>query len=971
MILLWIPLLILLGVLVPAFTARRGRGFCTLATATPPALALLLTLSQVPALLGGELPRIALTWMPSLGLDLAFRLDGLSLLFATLILGIGLLIILYTHFYLSAEEPYGRFYAYLILFMLSMLGIVMADNLLLLWFFWELTSLSSFLLIGYWSYRTDARKGARMAMTVTGAGGLALLAGFLLLGDMVGSFDLGVVLSNADVILADPRYPIMLVLVLLGAFTKSAQFPFQFWLPHAMAAPTPVSAYLHSATMVKAGIFLMARLHPALGGSELWGWLVTLTGMATFLYGAWFALLKTDLKAILAFSTVSHLGLITALLGIGSPMAILAALFHILNHATFKGALFMSAGIIDHETGARELGKLGGLRRAMPITALLTCITAASMAGVPLLNGFLSKEMFFAETLNAELLGGLGWLLPVLATLGGLLSVAYSLRLVHGVFFKPAKEPPPKSPHEPPRLMRAPVELLAALCVAVGLFPAIMATGILDLATRAVLREPLEFHLAIWHGVNLPLAMSLVALTAGVVTYGLHSHLRRFTRQFAPVDARLVFEGSIQRLVTSTEVLTRQLENGSLQRYMSLLLGTALLLATLGLVQLPELAGGKAPQPLDTVLVLGAALMIFGAMGTVITHRYRLISLLMLSVVGLVVSLTFARFSAPDLALTQLSVEVVTMILLMLALFFLPQKTPKESSASRNIRDLALAGTLGMVVASLNYAVLTREIDSISGFFIANSVPGGGGHNVVNVILVDFRGFDTLGEITVLALAGLAIFKMLNRLRLFMPHSDGEGRLWSPDRYPMILTTVSRVLLPLALLVSAFIFLRGHNQPGGGFIAGLITAVALILIYMARGVEWTQARLDFQYQPVAIAGLATATLTGLGSWLFGYPFLTSSYGHFHIPLIGDIELATAILFDLGVYLTVVGATLMILANLGKLTTPHRPVKEAPAPHSKEASAAADKKTPPPPPAGKETPATHGEATPTTPGQERV
>ncbi|EPC02942.1 cation:proton antiporter [Litchfieldella anticariensis FP35 = DSM 16096] len=969
MTLLWIPLLTLLGVLIPAFTTRRGRGFCTLATATLPAMALLLTLSQVPALLDGELPRIALPWLPSLGLDLAFRLDGLSLLFAILILGIGLLIIFYAHFYLAAKEPYGRFYTYLILFMLSMLGIVMADNLLLLWLFWELTSLSSFLLIGYWSHWTDARKGARMAMTVTGAGGLALLAGFLLLGDMVGSFDLGVVLSSADVILADPRYPIMLVLVLLGAFTKSAQFPFQFWLPHAMAAPTPVSAYLHSATMVKAGIFLMARLHPALGDSELWGWLVTLTGMATFLYGAWFALLKTDLKAILAFSTVSHLGLITALLGIGSPMAILAALFHILNHATFKGALFMSAGIIDHETGARELGKLGGLRRAMPITALLTSITAASMAGVPLLNGFLSKEMFFTETLNTALLGGLGWLLPVLATLGGILSVAYSLRLVHSVFFKPAKEAPPKSPHEPPRLMRAPVEFLATLCVVVGLFPAVLATGILDLATRAVLHEPLDFHLAIWHGLNLPLAMSLAALVIGVATYGLHQHVRRFARQFTSVDSRRVFEGCIQRLVASTQTLTRQLENGSLQRYMSLLLSAALLLAALGVVQLPELAGSKATQSLDSMLLFGAALMIFGAIGTVVTHRYRLISLLMLSVVGLVVSLTFARFSAPDLALTQLSVEVVTMILLMLALFFLPQKTPQESSAGRTIRDLALAGTLGMVVASLNYAVLTREIDSIAGFFIANSVPGGGGHNVVNVILVDFRGFDTLGEITVLALAGLAIFKLLNRLRLFMPHSDGEGRLWSPDRYPMILTIVSQALLPLALLVAAFIFLRGHNLPGGGFIAGLITAVALILVYMARGVDWTQARLDFPYQPVAIGGVAIATLTGLGSWLFGRPFLTSAFGHFHIPLIGDIELATAMLFDLGVYLAVVGATLMILANLGKLTTPHRPTKETPGISRKETLLPPG--TEASPPVDKDAPAITDDKAPQRPSKEKV
>ncbi|KAA0011729.1 monovalent cation/H+ antiporter subunit A [Billgrantia pellis] len=926
MTLLWIPLLPLLGMLVPMLSAHRGRRFCTLVTSVPPALALILALLQWPAIAADEALRFSLEWLPALGLELAFRLDGLSLLFNLLILGIGLLILLYAHYYLSPEEPFGRFYAYLVLFMASMVGIVMADNLILLWLYWELTSISSFLLIGFWSHQSDARKGARMALTVTGAGGLALLAGLLLLGDMAGGFSMDRVLASGDVIVADPRYPMMLVLVLLGAFTKSAQFPFQFWLPHAMAAPTPVSAYLHSATMVKAGIFLMARLHPAIADSALWSVTVSLVGAATLLYGAWFALLKTDLKGILAFSTVSHLGLITLLLGIGSPMAVLTALFHILNHATFKAALFMSAGIVDHETGTRELGRLGGLRRAMPVTAALTTLAAAAMAGVPLLNGFLSKEMFFTETLATPVLGGLSWLLPALATVGGVLSVAYSLRLAHAVFFKPAQEPPPKSPHEPPRLMRAPVELLVVLCVAVGVAP-VLAEGVLAPATRAVLDEPLVFHLAIWHGVNLPLFMSLIALVAGVALYWRHADLQRFVRSFDTIDARLVFEAAVQRLGNVAEAGLAWFDGGSLQRYMTWLLLATLVAGALGLAGMAGLTGEKGNQPLDGILLLGAGLLLFGGLGTAITHRYRLISLLLLSVVGLVVSLTFARFSAPDLALTQLSVEVVTMILLMLALFFLPQKTPPESSNRRSLRDVILAGSLGLVVASLNYAVLTRDNASISGFFLENSVPGGGGHNVVNVILVDFRGFDTLGEITVLALAGLAIFKLLNRLRLFMPHSDGEGRVWTPDRYPAILTSISMALLPLALLVSAFIFLRGHNLPGGGFIAGLITAVALILLYMARGVEWAQERLDFPYQPVAVAGVGIATLTGLGSWLFGYPFLTSAFGYFSLPLVGKFELATALLFDLGVYLAVVGATLMILANLGKVTTPHRPAKE--------------------------------------------
>ncbi|NOG30872.1 monovalent cation/H+ antiporter subunit A [Halomonas sp. TBZ9] len=927
MILLWIALLPLLGVVVPALLGQRDRVLSTRITAIAPALALLLTFSQVPALLDGETLRFSVGWMPELGLDLALRLDGLTLLFNLLILGIGLLILLYAHFYLSPEEPFDRFYAYLMLFMASMVGIAMSDNLILLWLFWELTSISSFLLIGYWSHQSDARKGARMALTVTGAGGLALLAGLLLLGDMVGSFDMNVVLASQDVILADPRYPLMLVLVLLGAFTKSAQFPFQFWLPHAMAAPTPVSAYLHSATMVKAGIFLMARLHPAIAGSELWSVIVSLTGTITLLYGAWFALFKTDLKGILAFSTVSHLGLITVLLGIGSPMAVLAALFHILNHATFKAALFMSAGIIDHETGTRELKMLGGLKKTMPVTALLTTLAAAAMAGVPLFNGFISKEMFFTETLATPVLGGLSWLLPVLATLGGILSVAYSLRLVHAVFFKPARKTPPKSPHEPPHLMRLPVEILVGLCVVVGLLPGLMASGVLSLAAQAVLGEPLEFHLSIWHGFNLPLLMSLAALAFGILMYWRHPDLRQLTQPFASVDARRVFERTIINMNQKADWLINKIEGHSLQRYMGLLLLSALVMGVIGLAPIAPLTGKLGNQPVDAIVLLGAAMLIFGGIATAATHRYRLISLLMLSVVGLFVALTFARFSAPDLALTQLSVEVVTMILLMLALFFLPQQTPRESSPLRNVRDILLASALGLVIASLNYAVLTTDTSSISDYFLANSKPGGGGYNVVNVILVDFRGFDTLGEITVLALAGLAIFKLLNRLRLFLPHSDGEGRVWSPDRYPAILTSISMALLPLALLVSAFIFLRGHNMPGGGFIAGLVTAVALILVYMARGVEWAQERLDFPFQPVAIAGVAIATLTGLGSWVFGYPFLTSTFAYFTLPLVGTFELASAMLFDLGVYLAVVGATLMILANLGKVTTAHRPTLE--------------------------------------------
>lgn len=929
MSLLWIPLLTLAGTLVPLLTASRGRLFCTLTTLIAPLAALSIIFSHLPTLFSGGVVTQHMPWMPLLGLDLAFRLDGLTLLFALLILGIGSLIIAYAGYYLASDEKDGRFFSFMMLFMTAMLGIVMADNLLLMWLFWELTSVASFLLIGFWGHLSDARRGARMALTVTGAGGLALLAGILLIGNEVGSFAMADVLVAGDQLRASANYPLIMALVLLGAFTKSAQFPFHFWLPHAMAAPTPVSAYLHSATMVKAGIFLLARLHPALGDTSLWAVSLTLAGLATLVYGAWFALLERDLKGILAFSTVSHLGLIVLLLGLDTPLSIVAALFHILNHALFKATLFMSAGIIDHETGTRDIRRLGGLWSLMPITGTLTLMAGAAMAGFPPFNGFLSKEMLLTKALTTELFGGLGGVIPILVLVGATLSVAYSLRLVHGVFFaKPLEQDSAARklhPHDPPKGMYLPGMLLAILCLMVGLLPMTLAAPLINTASLAVqgVNNPV-FAFALWHGLNLPLMMSALAIGGGLVLLREHSRLGQLASVLPSHNAKEIFEKSITRLVKAALWVTLRLENGSLQRYQALLLLSALAMTALGLSNVSSLTGPSGVQPVDGLVLLGATVMMLGAIGSALAHRWRLVSLLMLSVVGLTVSLTFIRFSAPDLALTQLSVEIASMILMILALFFLPQRPPLWVSSKRIMRDILLAGSLGLIIASLNYALLTREVSSISDFFLAQSVPGGGGTNVVNVILVDFRGFDTLGEITVLTLAGLATYKLLNRLRLFKPSGNAEGIRWSRHRYPLILEVVAQIILPIALLVSFYIFLRGHNQPGGGFIAGLVTAIALLLQYIARGYEWTSRRLNVSFPFISVLGLIIAVCTGLGSWLFGYPFLTSSFGYFDIPLIGKIELATAMLFDLGVYLAVVGATLMILVNLGSVTTAHRP-----------------------------------------------
>ncbi len=909
------------GALLPVLFDRFGRVQTTLAAAVAPLLGLGWLLWLAPRVFAGERLLVSYSWLPELGLNLSLRLDGLGFLFALLILGIGLLVILYARYYLSEREPVGRFFSYLLLFMGAMLGVVLSENLLLMMVFWELTSLSSFLLIGFWGNRGDARKGARMALAVTGGGGLALLAGVLLLGQMAGSFQLSEVLAAGDQVRAHALYPLMLVLVLLGVFTKSAQFPFHFWLPHAMAAPTPVSAYLHSATMVKAGVFLLARLYPVLSGTDLWFYLVSLTGLATLLVGAGMALFQHDLKGLLAYSTISHLGLITLLFGLDSRMATVAAVFHIINHATFKASLFMAAGIIDHETGSRDMRRINGMWKYLPHTAVLAMVASSAMAGVPLLNGFLSKEMFFGETLQQDLLGSFNWVIPAAATLAGVFSVAYSLRFIHDVFFNGEPINLPKfPPHEPPRYMKVPVEVLVFLCLLVGMLPGYTVAPLLSVAAQASLNGPLpEYDLAIWHGFNLPLAMSFAATLGGILVYLFRQPLFRWYAGLPEVDAKDVFERGVRAVVAFSRRITALLENGSLQRYLALMLLAALLVVVSGLTRLPRFTGSLGLSPLDGPGLMGGTVLCVAALLTVIFHRQRLVALLMLSVVGLLVALVFARYSAPDLALTQLSVEVVTIILLMLALYFMPSHTPAESSSLRGLRDFIVAVGCGGVVALLTYAVLTRPLQSISGFFLDNSVSGGGGTNVVNVILVDFRGFDTLGEISVLAIAAVGIFALLEGLRLYQPQADSAGHHWASDRHPLFLSTLSRVLLPLALLVSVFIFLRGHNLPGGGFIAGLITAVALILQYVANGVSWTQSRLPLDYQRVAGAGVLLAGLTGLGSWLFGYPYLTTSFGHFHLPLVGEFELATAMLFDLGVYLAVVGATLTILASLGKLT----------------------------------------------------
>jgi multicomponent K+:H+ antiporter subunit A len=873
-----------------------------------------------PAVLAGARPALRIAWVPALGLDLSLWLDPLGVLFAGLILGIGLLVVVYAAGYLSAAEPTGRFLSFLMLFQGAMLGIALSSNVLLMLVFWELTSLSSFLLIGFWRDRAGARQGARMALAVTGGGGLALIAAMLLLGQAAGSYELSTILTRGALVRGSPLYPIILVLVLLGAFTKSAQFPFHFWLPHAMAAPTPVSAYLHSATMVKAGVFLLARLWPVLAGGEWWFWLVATTGLVTMVFGAGVALFRHDLKAILAYSTISQLGLMVMLLGFGTPAAATVAVLHLLNHAAFKAALFMTAGIVDHETGTRDLRRLGGLASLMPVTATAGTLAAAAMAGLPPLGGFISKEMMLEQSLHVAV-GGLSWPVAVLATLGALLSAAYSLRFAVGLFFGPRRTGEVAAPHDPGAAMLVPTAILTALALALGLLPMTLAGQIVAVAAGAVTGGAApELHLALWHGINAALGLSVVAIGLGaLLAWRIGPVAARVAHRRLP-DAKRMFDAALENVVAVVRRGSGIVHAASLQRYVLVLFATVVALGIDGALTGGVWAGSRATLPAAPVAVVAWAALIVATLAVVIAQRQRFLALVFISVIGLVVALAFVHLSAPDLALTQIAVEVVTIILLLLALHLLPKTPPRLSSLSRRVRDAVIGGMAGVGAGWLAWAMMTREaVEGVSAFHWANSYSGGGGTNVVNVTLVDFRAFDTLGEIIVLGIAGLAIFALLE------PAARGIAgrrlREWrgdmvhSPERHPMMFVMATRLLLPLALLVGIYIFLRGHNQPGGGFIAALIFSIAILLQYLASGFDWTDERRRIGEHPLIAFGVLIAMATGLGSLAFGAPLLSSSFGYFHLPLIGEIELATAMLFDLGVAAVVVGAVMMALAQL--------------------------------------------------------
>jgi multicomponent Na+:H+ antiporter subunit A len=715
--------------------------------------------SLAPRVLAGERVSEVLDWVPSLGLAASFALDGLGLLFALLICGIGALVLIYAGGYLRGHPQLGRFYAVIVLFMASMLGIVLADNLLLLYVFWGLTSISSYLLIGFDHARASARGSALQALLVTVGGELALLGGFVLLGLTGGTFEISALLAEGDAVRAHPLYLPILGLVLVGALTKSAQFPFHFWLPNAMAAPAPVSAYLHSATMVKAGIFLLARLTPVLAGTEAWTLTLVSAGGLTMLIGAFLSYHATEAKRVLAYSTVSALGLMTLLLGLGTEHSVTAAIVFLLGHAFYKGTLFLFAGAADHEAGATQTAQLAGLRRTMPISSLAALLAGLSMAGLLPFFGFVGKELVFESIY--ELPGVAGIALLVAAVLANALLVAVAVRVGVRPAVVPRDAPRQRGHEGPPSLWLGPL-LLAALGITTGVAPGLLAGPLVSSAVAATTQQPAAVELALWHGLTLILLFSTVTLAVGAGAYVWRGRLRRVT---APLDIgprwgpEAGYASGVDVLERTALFQTRLLQNGYLRHYVLVTLTTAIVLVAVALLRADGLAFGVGRLELRPTEV-GLAVLISVAALVAVRSTSRLGTVAALGVAGYGVALVFLTFGAPDLAMTQVLIETLTVIVFVLVLYHLPGFASERPHG--RARDAVTSIAFGGVMSLLVLATLTADVrETISRFFVEQSLPAAHGRNVVNVILVDFRALDTMGEIAVLALAGLGVLVLL------------------------------------------------------------------------------------------------------------------------------------------------------------------------------------------------------------------
>jgi len=727
----------------------------------------------------------SIPWIPSLNIHFSINLDSLSLLFALLISGIGALVVFYSIFYMSKErEKLHLFYAYLMLFMGAMLGSVLSDNLLVLYAFWELTSVSSFLLIAFWYHRKRSRYGAQKSMIITMSGGFSMLLGFLMLYAASGTFSIREMIALGGQVSQHSLFIPAMFLILLGAFTKSAQFPFHIWLPDAMEAPTPISAYLHSATMVKAGVYLVARLTPIFGGHPEWFWTITMIGLLTLFMGSLLAIHQTDLKALLAYSTISQIGLIMCLLGIGSLAlgeahgdssflfagAILAAIFHLINHSIFKGCLFMMIGILDHETGTRDIRRLTGLIHVMPVSFTLTMIGAFSMAGLPPFGGFISKEMFFTGVLTTwRTIDSFFVFIPIVAWVASILTFVYCMILIFKVFAGPYEpKPSMRAPREAPFGMLVSPMILAALVVILFFFPNSIAPSLLEPAVKSVLPQLFSdhtewhAHLSAWHGFNMELLM-----TAGIVILGtlLYKYLTKFRSLYDSLPFKFsfnqVYDNGLEAMERYSGKVLRLYMTGSTTHYLSYLFVFLIVLVGGSLVLrhtiTPNLSDNAPIELYEAML----GLAIVTAAVFILFTKSKLISIIAVGVIGYIVSLYFVILRAPDLALTQLVVETISTTLFLLCFYFLPKVSKFVTPPSVRLRNAVIALGVGTTLTGIGLATQEHHLFASISEYYYDSYALAGAKNMVNAILVDFRGFDTMLEIVVLSAAGIGIYTLI------------------------------------------------------------------------------------------------------------------------------------------------------------------------------------------------------------------
>ncbi|GAA4655615.1 Na+/H+ antiporter subunit A [Arthrobacter cryoconiti] len=968
----------IVAIFAPILFTRLGRAAFYVLAAVP-AASFVWLLAQYGNVYSptGMNPSLDIRWIPTLELNLTFVLDELSWLMSLLVLGIGALVLAYCARYFKTDDAgLGGFGAQLLAFAGVMFGLVTADNLILLFVFWELTTVLSYLLIGYARTRIAARRAALQALIVTTFGGLAMLVGLIMVGESAGTYSISEVLAKAPELVAAAGKPgtvvdVGIFLILIGAVAKSALLPFHFWLPGAMAAPTPVSAYLHAAAMVKAGIYLVARLAPGFSGTDYWQLTIMILGLSTMLLGAWRALLQHDLKLILAYGTVSQLGFIMVIVGLGSREAALAGIAMVLAHGLFKATLFLVVGIIDHQSGTRDIRQLSGVFRSAPKLGVVALIGAASMAGLPPLAGFVAKESVFTAFVANANYGPAGTLLGtvVLAgmVLGSILTFAYSARFFWGGF---GRKPDASGLLTPTPFKRvdwlflgAPA-LLAALTVAYGMFPWIVETWITPYSAQFSQYSQEGMHLVLWHGFTVPLALSAAVVAAGLGLFFLRERVEALQRKIPGV---LDFERLYRQLVVALDRVaiwvTGRTQRGSLFFYLAVILATAI--ASIGAVLLATeqewtgqryfLDGGSPFQ-----MVAGAVIVV-GAIAAARANK-RFMAVLMVSVTGYGVALIFALQGAPDLALTQMLVETIVLVAFVLAMRSLPARLPARTPGNHKVVRIILGVTFGgaMVMAAI-VSMGSRIAEPVSLALPALAYSGGGGLNVVNVTLVDIRAWDTFGEISVLAIAATGVASLifvrgrgqsLARAETVATGSVGRidgaavpagpavelakrfavtpgnpwlvaGRTLAPEQRSIIIEVVARLVFHSIIVLSIYLLLAGHNGTGGGFAGGLVAGLALTIRYLAGGRFELAEATRISAGTLLGLGLALAAVTGMIPLLFGGEVFQSTIFSFDLPLFGHVKFVSSTLFDIGVYLVVVGLVIDVLRSLGSEIDQHQ------------------------------------------------